>query len=249
MKKKPTPALTQPGTTFIEYFNTGKLDTTKWAVSNGSAPQGGGPSNVGVFSPANIDMSQGMLGLKLTQSGTVGTSVTSTGAEIHTINSFGYGIYEWVCRASSTAVVPTASTGSAISGSVTGLFNYYSASTTEIDIEVCGTGVGGVSNTKNDVFLGTWTSEDWANDHTSTSVAVSSPEASFFYYKFIWTAGQVLFYVNDVLKATITTDVPSHVAPAFINHWGTDFTGGWGGVATPGTVRWMWVSMFKFTPS
>jgi beta-glucanase (GH16 family) len=116
-------------------------------------------------------------------------------------------------------------------------------------MEICGTGVGGASNTKNDLFVGTWTSEDWANDHTSTSVVLNSPEVSFFYYKFVWTVGQVLFYVNGNLVATIVSDVPSHIAPAFINHWGTDFTGGWGGVATPGTVRWMWVSMFRFTPA
>ena len=66
-------------------------------------------------------------------------------------------------------------------------------------------------------------------------------------YKFVWTSTGITYYLNNVLKATHTTVVPSTASPVFINHWGTDNVN-FGGVATPSTPRYLYISYFKFTP-
>src|ERR1022692_2445844 len=93
---------TQPPT-FVDTFNEGKLDTTKWVVSTyESNNYAGGGSNV-TFSGNNIDLSGGNLRMELTQP----TAGTSTGAELTTKLRFGYGTYQFSMRAGSTS--PTSS--------------------------------------------------------------------------------------------------------------------------------------------
>lgn len=121
---------------FEEYFNKGYLDETVWNVSTYSAP-GNNTTNTGTFSASNIDLSSGMLRLKLSQTGTAGTEVFSTGAEISTVQSYGYGTYEWVARMGSSASTPQAP-GTNVSGGISGLFNYAPNSATEIDFELEG---------------------------------------------------------------------------------------------------------------
>jgi beta-glucanase (GH16 family) len=66
-------------------------------------------------------------------------------------------------------------------------------------------------------------------------------------YAFIWSPGKIEFYRDDILVATHTKVVPSEPAPFLFNHWGTNNVN-WGGLATPGVERSMWVKSFKFTP-
>ncbi|MBV9342794.1 MAG: PKD domain-containing protein, partial [Acidobacteria bacterium] len=85
---------------FSDNFNSGSLDTSKWLASNGFAPGTISGVNYGSFVPSNVDLSKGMLCLKLQQ--TRGSSgVLSVGGELQSLNTYGYGTYDWVMRTSS----------------------------------------------------------------------------------------------------------------------------------------------------
>lgn len=144
-RRNPTRPL--PAGSFEERFNTGVLDPAKWVASNYSGAVGTTATNTGVMNPNHIDLSSGMLRLKLTQTGTAGVAVTSTGAEISTLNSFGYGTYDFVARMSSTSATPNGA-GTNVSGTISALFNYGADSVTEIDFEL-----EGVESRKNDLSM------------------------------------------------------------------------------------------------
>jgi beta-glucanase (GH16 family) len=166
--------------------------------------------------------------------------ISSKGGEIATIEKFGYGTYEYSVRASSTAATSDA-IGTPVSGSITGCFNYLTASATEIDIEVEG-------NERNRTTqLTTWINEAKPNEHTDVSPTGALPHEAFFDYKFVWTPGKIQFYRNNVLIGTHTKVVPTEPAPFMFNHWGTNNVN-WGGLATPDVTRYMWVKNFRFTP-
>ena len=126
---------TQPNT-FSESFSGGTLDKTRWFIDTGKAPGNIAGINDGTLSEANVDLSTGMLRLKLTQA-VSGALATSTGAEIRSRQLFGYGTYVWVERAASTSATPHGP-GSAVSGTVTDVFNFIDDSKTEIDFEYQG---------------------------------------------------------------------------------------------------------------
>lgn len=132
-RRNPTRPL--PAGAFEDYFNKGVLGAA-WVASNGGAP-GNNSTNTGTFSSSHIDLSQGMLRLKLTQSGTAGVAVTSVGGEISTTASYGYGTYEWVAKMGSTATTSQA-VGTNVSGTISAMFNYATNSVTEIDFELEG---------------------------------------------------------------------------------------------------------------
>jgi len=67
-----------PKPTFEAHFDTGVLDPKVWLVSDWRAPGGG------VFRPANIDLSQGLLRISLTQTEESDGSIDSVGGEIQT---------------------------------------------------------------------------------------------------------------------------------------------------------------------
>lgn len=178
-----------------------------------------------------------MLGLKLNQAKQADGSWLSTGAELTLKQLFGYGTYEWECRASSTATQPSL-VGTPVSGSITGLFNYVNDSQTEIDVEV-----EGIPTRAN---LAQFT--NWATTaaQQNTNVPISpAPHEGFRVYKFVWAPGKIDYYVDNVLLASHTQNVPSAPAYPMINHWGTN-NPNWGGPATAGD-RWMWVRRFAFT--
>jgi len=231
-RRRPTPTPTPPPTPigFTDTFNTGAL-SSNWIVSTWAAPFGG------KFSSANISLSQGMLGIRLTQSknpdGTWGNSV---GGELQCKQLFGYGTYEWECRASSTSQTPYG-VGAPVSGSITGCFNYINDSQTEIDFEV-----EGLAARSNLIQFTNWSTQ--AAQQSSVMPLTPTPEAGFRVYKFVWAPGQINFYVDGVLLKTHTKNVPTTPAYAMINHWGTN-NQDWGGAATQGD-RWMWVKRFSF---
>ena len=101
-----------------------------------SAPGNIAGVNIGTLSADHVDLSTGMLRLKLTQN-VSGALATSTGAEIRSKQLFGYGTYVWVARAASTSATPRGA-GSAVSGTVTDVFNFINDSETEIDFEYQG---------------------------------------------------------------------------------------------------------------
>jgi beta-glucanase (GH16 family) len=226
--------------TFVDYFNKGTLDTRKWVVSNyESNNYAGGGSNV-TFSPGNIDLSGGSLRMELTQP----TAGTSTGAEITTKLSFGFGTYEFSMRAGSTSPSSSGS-GTTESGQISSTFIIHNpppsyASVTEIDAPE----IEGLSARNNNIEWTVW-KNSIATDPTPEFNVVQNPEDGFHRYKFVWSATSIHFYIDGVLKSTCTSGIPSVAAVIDINFYGTNDTQ-WGGLATVGVTRYMYVKSVKF---
>jgi endo-1,3-1,4-beta-glycanase ExoK len=224
-----------PSGSFTDTFNTGSLDSRKWLVSSGPAPGSISGVNDSSFSASNVDLSQGMLCLKLQQQqGPSG--IISVGAQIQSLTTYGYGTYEWTLRTSSTSASPTGS-GSAVSGQVSAGFNYINNSETEIDFEVEG-------QDRDTLWVTNWISTSLKQ---YSSVSVAAPDAGFHRYKFVWAPGKVDYYIDGVLISTHDSNVPSVPAYIMINHWGTNSTN-WGGLATVGVERYLYVYGFSYTP-
>jgi beta-glucanase (GH16 family) len=230
--RKPLPIPASP--TFSDNFNTGTL-SSNWIVSNYTSDNYAGAGSNVQFSPSAIDMSQGCLCIKLTQP----TAASSVGGELQLNQKFGYGTYSFTMRASSTSPIKGGA-GNAVSGQISAVFNYLPDasynSITEIDApEIEGQHPNQLSYTS------------WVNGvQKAVEVPFQSPEAGFHVYKYVWAAGKIDFYVDGMLVTSITSNVPTQAASPIINHWGTNSTG-WGGVATPGVDRYMYVSNFTFT--
>jgi len=220
---------------FRDTFSGRTLDTTKWFVDTGNAPGNIAGINQGTLSASHVDLSTGMLRLVLTQN-VSGALATSVGAEIRSKQQFGYGTYVWVMRAASTSATPNGA-GSAVSGSVTDAFNYIDNSRTEIDFEYEGQLPSTLEMTN---YLTVTNSQ-------STSTSVPGAENSFHEYKFIWTAARIDFYVDGILVSKHTQHIPSTPAAALINLWGTN-SKSFGGVATNGVARYLYVSSFSYAP-
>jgi beta-glucanase (GH16 family) len=226
--------------TFVDYFNEGTLNTSKWVVSTYETNNyAGGGSNV-TFSSGNISLSGGDLRMELTQP----TEGTSTGAEITSILSFGYGTYQFSMRAGSTS--PTSSgEGTTESGQISSTFIIHNpppsyASITEIDAPE----IEGLSARNDDIEWTVWKNSN-ATDPTPEYNVVNNPEDGFHTYKFVWSATSVKFYIDGVLKSTCTSGIPTIAAVIDINFYGTNSTG-WGGLATVGVTRYMYVNSVKF---
>jgi len=242
----PTPELPQSPEnqtkppTFVDYFNEGKLDTTKWVISTyESNNYAGGGSNV-TFSASNIDLSGGNLRMELTQP----TASTSTGAEITTKLSFGYGTYEFSMRAGSTSPSSSGS-GTTESGQISSTFIIHNppptyASITEIDAPE----IEGLSARNNHIEWTVWKNST-ATDPTPEYNVVQNPEDGFHRYKFVWSATSITFYIDGVFKSKCTSGIPTVAAVIDINFYGTNDTQ-WGGLATVGVTRYMYVNSVKF---
>jgi len=126
-----------PPGSFEERFDKGYLDPAIWSISTGTGTVGDSPTNEASMSSANVDMSYGMLRLKLSQSDLGGGVYASVGSEIHTLASYSYGTYEFVGRMSSDSGDPTVA-GNNVSGTISAFFNYKTNSETEIDFELEG---------------------------------------------------------------------------------------------------------------
>jgi endo-1,3-1,4-beta-glycanase ExoK len=220
---------------FSDNFSTGALDASKWLASNGLAPGTISGLNYGSFVPSNVDLSKGMLCLKLQQQqGSSG--VMSVGGELQSLTTYGYGTYEWVMRASSTSSTPTGA-GTVVSGQISAGFSFVNNSQTEIDFEIEG-------QNPDTVWMTNWIS---TSQKQYSSVFLASPDANFHHYKFVWVPGKIDYYIDGKLVSTHTSNIPSAPAYIMINHWGTNSTG-WGGSATVGVQRYLWVSGFTYTP-
>ncbi len=218
-------------TAWSDNFNTGVLDGNRWTIATWGAPAGG------YFSAGNVDLSQGMLCLKLEQYRLSDGTLVSYGGQIESNITYGYGTYQWTVRAGSTAVTPDGP-GVAVSGGVSAGFNWINDSQTEIDIEFAG-------DLPNFVDFTSWTSLS-SNTDTDLRLPFDATQA-FHNYKFVWQAGKIAYYVDGVLLASHITNVPVAPAAIIMNHWGID-NPSWGGTATVGITRYFYVSNFTFTP-
>src|SRR5271156_2868516 len=192
----------------------------------------------------------------------------STGGEILSAASLfastglgGYGTYEFLVRFGSTSTTPTG-TGTAVSGSVSSTFllsqsNSGTTGYVEIDAPEC------------EGQHPTWAEYDiWFNSDSSgntepsggnfvsqgagedTYLVVPTLVTGFNYYGFVWAAGSIKFYLNGVYQGECTTNIPvpgtgGNVPSIDINHYGTNGTG-WGGPATVGTSRYLYVQSVKY---
>jgi len=219
---------------FTDEFNKGTLDTSEWIVSHGKAPQDG------TFDPSNVDLSKGLLSLRVNQSrGPNG--IISSGGEIQSKRVFGYGTYEFTMRMGSTSETPTGP-GKPASGSVSAGFAYVNNSQTEIDIEFIG-------NDPGNVHLTTWINPNPDQKPTlkqSDSSALPGLAEGFHTIGFVWHTGHVEWYIDSKLITEHRKNVPTAPAHILLNHWGTN-TDSWGGTGTLGT-RYMYVKRVRFTP-
>ena len=55
------------------------------------------------------------------------------------------------------------------------------------------------------------------------------------------------FFVYNISFPVLTRAVPSAPAPFLLNFWGTN-SSSWGGTATTGITRYMYISNFRYTP-
>jgi endo-1,3-1,4-beta-glycanase ExoK len=226
----------EPGqATFCDTFAGEKLDGSKWFVDTGSAPGNIEGINKGTLSADHVDLSTGMLRLTLTQS-ISGALATSVGAEIRSRQVFGYGTFVWVARAASTSTSPSGE-GSPVSGTVTDVFNFIHNSESEIDFEYEGQFPGKLEMTNYSTVA----------NRQNSATPVPGAESGFHEYKFVWSRAKIDFYVDGKLVSTHTEHIPSAPAAALINLWGTNARS-FGGIATPGVPRYLYVSKFSYTP-
>jgi beta-glucanase (GH16 family) len=223
----------EPLPTFHETFSGGTLDQTKWFIDTGRAPGNIAGANIGTLSEEHVDLSTGMLRLKLTQS-VAGALATSTGAEIRSKQLFGYGSYVWVARAASTSATPRGE-GSAVSGTVFDVFNFINDSETEIDFEYQGQSPATLE----------MTNYSTVSHSQSTSTPVPGADRSFHEYKFVWSERKIEFFLDGTLVSTHTEHIPSAPAAVLINLWGTN-SASFGGVATHGAASYLYVSSFSY---
>lgn len=217
---------------FTDSFNTGTLDSSLWVIDTGNAP-GNNSSNTSSFSSSHVSLSQGMLDLKLTQSGS--SPVTSIGAEVRSIKTYGYGTYEWVYRAATTSLTPNGA-GSSASGSDSGGFIFINNSQTEIDFEVEG-------QFPTQLELTNWST---TSSKQYSPYTMANASNAFHTYKFVWSPGQIIFYLDGLQISTHSLAVPSAPAYVMMNIWGTN-SKSFGGLATPGVDRHLYVSRFTYT--
>lgn len=223
------------GLAFTDTFNTGSLNP-RWVIDTGAAPGTIAGVNTGTFSAGNVDMSQNVLALKVTQTGANPT--ISTGAEVRSINTFGFGSYEWTMRSSSTATTPNGA-GSVTSGQISSGFTFVNNSQTEIDSpEIEGQHPQAIEWTN---FSGV------ANKQTSTTNVAFNPDQGFHSYKFIWQPTQIDFYIDGVHVDFHNLNIPVTAAFILFNHWGTN-SASFGGLATAGVTRWLYFNKFSFIP-
>ncbi len=184
---------------------------------------GNANGNVGTFDPNNVSVgSELVLSLTQTQSG---GKILSSGSEVMTKNTFGYGTFEFTSRVVNV-----------LSGSDSSGFLYASNSETEIDMEQVG-------NKPDAVDCTNW---HGVSDFQDTEVTGFN-QGNSHDFKIVWRSGSVDWYVDGTLVVHHTEAVPSKAAPFLFNMWGTNKSS-WGGTATIGPTRYMYISNFKYTP-
>jgi len=229
---------TSPEMPFSDNFD--RLDERVWTVSTWVAPNGGGDNHSGIFDYDNVEIINGMLRLRLTQTRDVRGNYTSSGSEIVSNRTFGYGVYEFRMRASSTATHAYQEAKS-VSGSVSAAFIYEHNVKTEIDVEFEAT-------SPQTTHLLSWRSSNYRdNEHTERVLPGKLSYQQFYTYKIVWQPGVVTFYRNNERIAQHRNVVPSLAGPFIFNHWGSN-NQWWGGWATPDVDRYVYIDWFRYRP-
>lgn len=239
------------GGAWREDFNGNLLNTNFWRVSNWDSGEAILNNHKGVYQTDRVSVKDGYLILRLTQeNGPVGTNsngVISRGGEIYTKNKYGYGTYEIRMRVALTSPTPLG-LGVAKAGSKSSALLYYKNSQTEIDFIV-----EGKPSLSNWLEMMNWKNPDsakpivWPDSYvyrTYTGKVVNGMIDGFKTYKWVWSSGKIEFYVDGVLMATHTTNVPSAAGFFILNLKGTN-KDAVGGFASVGVNRYMYVDWVK----
>lgn len=224
---------------FEEAFSVGKLDVNLWrATTETGSTDGAG--NTPSFTPANANLSHGMLALKLQQE-EAGAGIVSTGAQVKSKRRFGYGTYEFAIRASSIAHDPT-EPATAINGAVTSIFLEYDA------------GVDGYIKIGFQAE-GLWQRADnWQivcydsnNSPPTVVVPANKPGSDFYNLKFVWTPERVQFFINNKLVHTLEESLVPLTGQIVFSHSGTNDPD-WGGLAATSDIydRTVFISYFRY---
>ena len=171
------------GTSFRDDFTA--FDSSMWIKSSHTL----GRTD---FDPANVSVANDFLRQKIPAN-------TTGGAEIESMEYYGYGIYR--------ARIMTADAPS----SITGFYLYRSPDLyAEIDIEIYNDGTGDVD------FV---TYADGRRTHYTQKRLTFDPSAAFHTYRFDYNPGSVKFYVDGALMAVYTDGVPSASMKLLVNTW------------------------------
>lgn len=223
---------------FQDSFSGDVLNTSVWTLSDYTTDNyAGGGSNV-QFTPENISF-PGCLCLRLTQP----TANFSTGAEVLSKEKFHFGTYEFSLRAGSTSMTPIG-VGTTVSGQVSSSFILNASppsytSVTEIDAPE----IEGLPEKNDRIEWDVW-KEGVSSTPTPEYTKIVSPEAGFHLYKFIWTKDKITFYIDNKYSAVCKSNIPTAKAAIDLNFYGTNSVN-WGGLATLGVTRYMYVNDVK----
>ena len=229
--------------TFSDGFSGGKLDTRKWEVATYRSPDSKPGLNSGVYVPENLDLSRGVLCIEVTQQKGGPDNILSYGAAIISKERFGFGTYEFVMRMSSTSATPDG-LGTAKSGAISSGFVFYNNSESEIDLEFLGN--------ENAIWITNWLNANPKNAPTgdakqSDKIANQSLATGFHKYTLVWTSTSVKVYIDGAVVASHREHIPQSPAHIILQHRGTN-SDVWGGTATVGVTRYMYVKSVRFTP-
>ena len=178
---------------------------------------------MGIFDPNNVSVGSELV-LSLTQT-QQGSQILSSGSEVMTKQSFSYGTFEFTSRVVNV-----------LSGSDSSGFLYASNSETEIDMEQVG-------NKPDAVDCTNWHGESDFQDTQITGYDQGNSHD----FKIVWAPSHVDWYVDGDLVVSHSQSVPSAPAPFLFNMWGTN-SSSWGGMATIGPTRYMYISNFNYIP-
>jgi endo-1,3-1,4-beta-glycanase ExoK len=172
------------GTSFRDDFDS--FDSSRWIKS-------GHVLGLTDFDPANVSVdTNGYLREKI-------PALTTNGAEIESMDYYGYGTYRARIR---TADAPS---------SITGFYLYRSPDFyAEIDIEIYNDGTGEVD------FV---TYANGQRTHHVTKRVAFDPSAGFHTYRFDYDPGVVTFYVDGDLQQIWTNGVPNASMKLLVNTW------------------------------
>lgn len=217
------------------------------------------------FSPANITFpTDSITGVPcLCETLSQSSAGVSSGAEMLSVQAFGYGSYEFYSRMGSTSPTPNGS-GNAVSGGVSSTFlisnnNGGGVGYVEIDAPEC------EGNHATFAEYDVWFNGDASGDNgqpsgpsfhsqgagSDTYLVIPDMVTAYHFYGFVWAPNRIDFYLDGVLQGSLTgpkVPVPSTGGntPAIdINHYGCNGTG-WGGKATVGQTRYFYVRSAKY---
>ena len=232
--------ISAPG--FSDNFAGRNLDENKWNIATYTSPDSKAGANRGKYIPEYIDLSQGLLRIRVTQRFVSGEA-QSFGGAIISKDRFGFGTYEFEMRMSSTSATPNGE-GKASTGAISSGFLYHNKSESEIDLEFLGN--------ENAIWISSWHNPDPRGnpspfDKTSEKIGNQNLATRFSKYKVVWTPQAVDVYIDDTHVAHQTKHVPQTPAHIILQHRGTN-RNQWGGIAKVGVDRYFFVRSVTFTP-